>query len=334
MLQKTPEIAVAPPPKPEVIEKQPPVVTPPPTLTPAEKEVQTPPSAPLDVAIIISRDIDRYHKLAAQIGTSISKTGGNFRSYYFYQQTQHELINMIEAAQHRQVVAIGLKAAKATDLLGDIPVVFCQIYNYQDHDLVNKRRKGVSLVPSIEKQFAAWKMILPALKRVGVIIGNGKQSYLAKAEDVAAKNRISLLSRTAHTDKELWLEYRRMVQQVDAFWLLPDNRILSKRVLRDMIDYSLKHDTPLFTIDGLLLPAGALISAAQINNDVVSAVVDRLNAFKDGNPLPDDVTPLDDARIILNTQVLKRYNIMIPDKINIPNLERWPSSQAKATITR
>lgn len=325
------------PPPPEQVVEETLVVTPTvPTPPPIVKEViKQPVVEPLDVAIIISRDIGNYHELAAEIGITISATGGNFRPYYLYQQQPAALINTIKEQQHRQVVAIGLKAAKATDSLSDIPVIFCQIYNYQDHQLINEQRKGVTLVPSINKQLSAWKEILPSLTSVGVIIGKGKEHHIDQAEAVASQNGFTLVARTAKSDKELWLEYRRLVQQVDAFWLLPDNRILSKRVLRDMVNYSLKHDTPLLTINGLLLKAGALISAAQINSNVATTVVDRLNAANRHDGIPgEEVSPLDNARIILNTQVQKRYNIMISKEINVSNFERWPSPQVTATISR
>jgi len=288
---------------------------------------------PLKVAIIISRDIENYHRLSSEIGHLIIREGGDFRPFYLYQQGAAEVIKQIKHEQYKQVVAIGLAATRATRMLQKIPVIFCQIYNYQDLNLISDQIKGVSLIPSVEQQIEAWKTLFPNLQRVGVISGEGKQNLIDRAASSAAERGITLIRRTARNDKELWHEFRRLIPQVDGFWLLPDNRILSKRTLRNIADYSTKHTTPLFTVNGLLLQEGAMISAFQVESDIARQVIERLLAIKPDNTIPGPaVVPLEQARVSMNTQVASRFNLLIHDDIAPASIEKWPSGLPDATI--
>jgi len=318
-------------------------IEPPASVTPKVSIPKPPPAPvivvetvkPLDVAIIISRDIENHHIIHHKIEQLINQEKGNVKPFYLYQQSSDEIIEQITQTQHQQVVAIGLEAAKAATMLQQIPVIFCQVYNYQDHDLVSEYIKGVSLVPAIDQQFKAWKTTLPTLKQVGIITGSGKQAFIDSAIQSAAAHDITLISRVVNNDKEMWNEFRHLTPQVDGFWLLPDNRILSKRTLRSIMSYSAKHTTPLFTINGLLLQAGVAISSSQVGNDVANKVVTRLLSITANNTIPGpDIEPLGQARTLVNTQTTKRFNLLIPKGYLSINLERWPSPQVNATLAQ
>ena len=329
------------------LESKAPEVQPETIITPAKVEtpkqpplnpsptINTPDPKPLNITILISRDIENHHIIYRKIENLIHEKKGTVKAFYLYQQNETEIIEQIKNSPHQQIVAIGLEAAKTASKLPQTPVIFSQVYNYQDHNLVSEYIKGVSLMPSIDQQFQAWKALFPGLKRIGTITGGGKQYFIDNAEKSAAAHNIALISRTVSNDKEMWGEFRRLTPQVDAFWLLPDNRILSKRTLRGIINYSTKHTTPLFTINGLLLQAGAVISSAQIGDEIAQKVVSRLQSINPDNTIPGaDLEPLEQALIFINTQATQRLNIPIPEGNITVNIERWPSPGVKATLTQ
>lgn len=311
------------------IAAEPVVVTPIPAPASEPVSIEAPPAnrlaspQPLNVAIIISRDLEKHHQLSDEIGRLITFNKGTFTPFHLYQQGVAEVILQIKNEQYQQVVAIGLDAAKAAKMLQQIPVVFCQIYNYQDYNLVSAHFKGVSLIPAIDQQFKAWKETMPALKRVGVIVGDGKQAFIEEATQRASARGITLISRTVNNDKAMWEAFRRLLPQVEGFWLLPDNRILSRRTLRNMADYSIKHTTPLFTVNGLLLEAGAMLSATQVDSDIAEKVVARLLASTPDNTIPGaDITPLELAHITRNADTIKQFNFMIQKENTAIDRER------------
>ena len=54
-----------------------------------------------------------------------------------------------EAAQAQQIVAIGLTAAKVGQSFADTPMVFCQVYNFEQYDLLSDTTRGVDLLPCV-----------------------------------------------------------------------------------------------------------------------------------------------------------------------------------------
>ena len=304
--------------------------TPKPTPPPIKAAIK-----PLNVAVLISRDIENHHIIFHKIERLILDKKGTVKPFYLYQQSDTAILEQIESGSHQQVVAIGLTAAKAAARLPRVPVIFCQVYNFQDHNLINEYIKGVSLIPSVEQQLLAWKNVLPKLKQVGFITGNDKHSFIDSATKIAATHQITLINRTVNNDKEMWAEFRRLTPQVDAFWLLPDNRILSKRTLHSIINYSTKHGVPLFTINGLLLQAGAVISSTQMSDDIAEKVVSRLLSIKPDNTIPGiDIEPLTHAHTFINTQAIDRLDLTINNDTTTINLERWPSPGVNATLAQ
>ena len=53
----------------------------------------------------------------------------------------------IEDSDTNVVVAIGLRAAISATSMAGVPVVFCQVFNYQDHGLITDNRCGVREKP-------------------------------------------------------------------------------------------------------------------------------------------------------------------------------------------
>ena len=308
-----------------------------PPLKPASPApaIKPPSTQPLNVAILISRDIENHHIIYHKIEKLIHEKKGTVKPFYLYQQNETDIIEQIKDSPYQKIVAIGLEAAKTASKLPQTPVIFSQVYNYQDHNLVSEYIKGISLMPSIDHQFQAWKALFPGFKRIGTITGHGKQAFIDSAIKSAAIHDITLISRTVSNDKEMLSEFRRLTPQVDAFWLLPDNRILSKRTLRGIINYSTKHATPLLTINGLLLQAGAVISSTQIGDEIAKKVVSRLQSTNPDNTIPGaDLEPLEQAFIFINTHATQRLNLPIPEGDIMVNLERWPSPGVKATLAQ
>ena len=107
---------------------------------------------PVRIAILLSADIGTYEGIADQIvqrGANshyeiFSLEGGNAKS---------ELITAeMEKFSPDKIVAIGLSAAKWSRQFASKSMVFCQVFNYQDHDLLSNGSKGVKLLPPFKLQ--------------------------------------------------------------------------------------------------------------------------------------------------------------------------------------
>ena len=232
-----------------------------------------PPERPARVAILLSDDVTAYQAIADEITQR-----GPHNEYLTVSLAGRAGILPPETDRFRQfdpdkIVAIGLLAATTARELSDRPMVFCQVFNYRDHALLTARSKGVKLLPPFTEQVAIWKDVAPNLRTVGVIVGPNQDDLLAEMRLASARQRTELMSLVVTTDKEALSAFKQLAPQIQGFWLLPDNRILSPRVLREMLSYGNKHGVQIAAFDNRLLNLGADISFMNHTSDVADAAL-------------------------------------------------------------
>lgn len=199
------------------------------------------------------------------------------------------------------VVAIGLRAAQSSVAMADRPVVFSQVFNYQDHRLLTATSRGVAALPPLDAQVAAWKKIDPTVARVGVIIGEGHDALLQDARRAAERFDIELRVQISRSDQETLYYFRRMIRDIDGFWLFPDNRILSTRVLREMLADAKRQQVPVTVPSESMLPLGATLSISTVAADIARTIVKVIREIQGGNldSIP-PITQLSEIRVATN----------------------------------
>jgi ABC-type uncharacterized transport system substrate-binding protein len=208
------------------------------------------------------------------------------------------------------VIAVGLPAAGFARQLGAGRVVFCQVFNHGDAGLAGRGVRGVSATPPAREQFRYWKLLSPSLRRVGVVSGPGLRALLAEARTAARDQRLELRHAPARSDRELLLAFKRLAPQVDGFWLLPDNRILSREAVRDLLAFATREGKQVLVFTPELLGLGALLSAEADPADVAGQVL----AVADAAPRPGRapaVVPLTRARVRINATVASWFNLAL-----------------------
>ncbi len=288
-------------------------VAPAPVPTPVAipKTVAVPPP---EVAILVSSDIPAYREVADAIST---KLGARAHTWYLHSSSENgqKILTDIAKSPHSQVVAIGLDAAVSARTLTDKQVVFCQVFNYEDHQLTSPTSKGVGMLPSFEKSFAAWKAISPGLEQVAIITGPGLSEYVQKARVAARANGISLLHREVNSDMELLVEYKNVADKVQGYWLWPDNRVLSGAVMRDVLTFSMRNGKQVAVFNDELLELGGMISITSDYKDIANNVIKRLTRAEGKAVIPGAVIdPLDVANLKINTLMVKRFGLTVPER--------------------
>ena len=265
----------------------------------------------MDIVILVSEDTPAYSKvakaLAKQLGqrSSIRYLGGSLVENV-------RMLSPYKNDEHKQFVSIGLSASIAAKSLADRQVVFCQVFNYQD--LLTANHKGVSMVPSMHKIFAAWRALAPDTTDVGMIIGPGFEGMTQVAAATAKSYGITLHYAIVNSDKEYQYAYKQMADQVQGYWLLPDNRVLSDNVLRDVMTFSVRNGKQVVVFNDELLDLGGLFSATSDYRNIVQQVLDRLEKAygREEIPGPDIVYP-DRAVLRINPVMAQRLNLEIPE---------------------
>ena len=292
-------------PAPEVVvEPEPVVVVPEPEPEPSPKPAPPPPPPPPQVAIVLSSRQPAYEEVANELSERLD----NVAIYDLGDRSQPPVLafRQINDSRTDAVVAIGLRAARSSVALAQVPVIFSQVFNYQDHGLVTDNSRGVSALAPLDAHLDAWKKLDPTLARVGMIIGAGHDSLRAEAEIAAQKHGVDLQIREAGSDQETLYHFKRMIHEIDGFWLFPDNRILSPRVLAEVLEQANRRRVPVAVSNDAMLQMGAAISVSTVASDVAATIVKVLERMRAGGmeSLP-PLTQLSEVRVATNDALMK-----------------------------
>lgn len=285
---------------------------------PPKTELPAPPPPPVakrpapEVVILVSENTPAYSRVANLLARQLGRRG----SVRYLSPSLSESTRMLEPYKNddrKQFVSIGLSASIAAKSLVNRQVVFCQVFNYQEYGLLSAKHKGVGMLPSMSRTFAAWRAVAPATTDVGVISGPGLDDMMQVASAVAKKHGITLHYATVNSDKEYLFTYKQMADKVQGYWLLPDNRVLSGNALRDVMTFSVRNSKQVVVFNDELLNLGGLISATSDYRNIAQEVLDRLEAAQDKESIPGpDIVYLERAVLRINPVMAQRFNLEIP----------------------
>jgi len=279
----------APPPPPPVDEPDVPVVD-------AE-----PPQLP-PIAIVLTSAQPAY----ADVASELTHYFENYEIYDLSDKTRPpvSVLRSINDSDSGAVVAIGLRAARSSVAMSDNPVVFSQVFNYQDHNLLTNNSRGVAATAPLEAQLDAWLQADPTITRIGAIIGDGHSDLIAEAKLAAERHGVKLRVQVTQSDQETLYVFKRMVLEIDGFWLFPDNRILSRRALQKIMADARQHQISVLVPNQSMLQIGGSVSVSSVATNIaetIAKVVQQIQAGKI-NQIP-PISPLSEIRVLIKDSV-------------------------------
>ena len=272
----------------------------------ASVKVPEPPRLP-PVSIVLTSSRPAYADVARELTNQ-------FDSYEVYDLSNDDrppvtILRLINDSNPGAVVAIGLRAAQSSVAMSTKPVVFSQVFNYQDHDLLTGNSRGVAAIVPLAAQISAWKKVDPTISRIGAIIGQGHEGLVTEAELAAQRHGLELRFHVTSSDQETLYVFKRMVRDIDGFWLFPDNRILSRRVLQQIIDEAKRRHVPVLVPSESMLQMGASISVSSVASDIANTITEVIRQIQAGKiaQVP-PISPLSEVLVRTNdsNQVVTR----------------------------
>ena len=299
-----------PEPEPEII-PQPtveaePEVLPEPPPPPPPPSVQEP-IAPL-VAVVLSDRMPAY----ADVADALDEYLDEYEVYDLsdQSQTQQEAFAAISDSQASAVVAVGLSAAMAAQRYSTVPVVFSQVFNFADYELLQGDMKGVAVLPPISLQISAWRELDPSIRNVGAILGAGHDDLIEETNNALQEQGVKFHYAVAASDRETLYLFNRLVRDLDGFILFPDNRILSRAVLEEIMNYAARHRVQVAVFNKSLLERGAIFSASAVPADIAETIAGVLESQigKRDSQLP-AVSALSNIKIDINPSLLQKFGL-------------------------
>jgi len=281
------------PPEVEPPEVEPPKVEPPKVVEPA----RLPP-----VAIVLTSSRPAFLDVANALTSHLD----DFQVYDLSDDSQPpvSILRGINDSDTGTIVAIGLRAAKSSVAMADSPVVFSQVFNHQDFGLLTANSRGVAPLAPLDAQLGAWTAVDPTLSVIGIIVGEGHDDLITEAQLAAQKHNVELRIRISHSDQETLYLFRRMVQDIDGFWLFPDNRILSSRSLEEILDSSRRGQVAVAVPNESMLKMGATISIATQAEDIAATIAKVIRKIQsDGLQSVPAISPLSAISVVTHDGV-------------------------------
>lgn len=275
-------------------------------------------AAHADIIVLASDD---KGAVAAATGALQAAYGGHVTTYNLggSRARETDIVKAINASPVRQVVAVGLLAAQvARQRLDEKQVVFCQVLNVEEFSLFAPWMKGVSGIPSLTKQFAAWKALDPGLRKIGLITGRHASYMVAEAQAAAKSLGLELDHVAVASDRAVLPALQELRERrIQGLWLAPDSTILSQRTIFDVMSNSVRHNLPVLAFSPALLREGALLSATADTGEIASAALERLRR---SHPVGSEVAgeplvALGEAHIIINAVAAARFGLSISPKV-------------------
>ncbi len=312
-----PRESTPPPPPPEL----PPVVEPEPDIAPQpepepvvvepDPEPEPPPTVEPLVAIIISDQTPAYAAVAEALGSHLDR-------HVVYDLSARGLpardaFARIAESGASAVVAVGLPAARAARRFATVPVIVSQVFNFSDGELLADDVRAVAVLPPVGLQMDAWHDLDPSVRNVGAILGEGHEALIAEADEALKARGVKFHYAVASSDRETLYLFNRLVRDIDGFILFPDNRILSRSVLMEMMTYASRHRVQVAVFNDPLLEYGAMFRARASEADIaeqITAVLDKI--LSGGIESVPDITPLTEIEIRSNVEVLQRLGLVPP----------------------
>ncbi len=256
---------------------------------------------PASISVVLSSRAEAYEEIANALGEYFE----GFSVYDLSDRSQPPVtaFRLINDSDTDAVIAIGLRAAQSSVAMSNTPVVFSQVFNYAEHGLLSEISRGIAAVPPPGTQLAEWKRIDPSLKRVGMILGPGHEELVEAARIAASEHGVELLVHEANSDQETLYVFRRMMRKIDGYWLIPDNRVLSKRVINEILTESRNRDVQVLAPSDAMLEMGAALSITSVAADIAAQIHMVVKQIHDsGIASVAAITPLSAFRIVTSDE--------------------------------
>ncbi len=179
------------------------------------------------------------------------------------------------------VIAVGLGAALAVRKAGVRPAYFCQVFNHRPYSLLDSGMHGIDMIPEPKPVLRRWRQTFPNSKTMGIVTGVGHEDRVAAIAATASDMGMEVVHRVVTSDKEAKLAFGKLLHSVDGLWMLPDNRVLSREVLQDVLIQAQNLRKPVLVNTPALLALGAAMTASVHPSEIASLAFDHIQTTND-----------------------------------------------------
>lgn len=223
-----------------------------PAFTGAQSSATDAPTRPIPagapLAIVLNdpglRQLEMLRVFSARLGRP-------YEIYNIAHRDPARVVQSLKALAPIEVIALGPAAFDLTRTVAGLDVFYAGVL---DPGLTTQ---GVDALPPFPVQLDYWREQNVSLKRLGVIGGVGMTDRLAALAKAAAERNITVEQRTVSSGTEVMLAFRALVPHIDGFVFLPDETVLSPRVIQQVMKHGRRNHVQILVYSPVMFNLGA-----------------------------------------------------------------------------
>lgn len=200
------------------------------------------------------------------------------------------------------------------------PVVFAMVLNpptVLGNGPANVTGASMNVPPKASLQ--RLRELGPQIKRVGLVYNPAKTGYLVtEARAIAGSQGIELITKEVNTPGDVVPALEALASEnIDAFWILPDETVLAPAVTKHVFLYSYRNKIPVMGLSEHQARMGAVLAlSAASNEDMGRQAAELANAILGGRkPSAVPYTTAREVHLTVNLKVAKKIGVTVPDDL-------------------
>jgi putative ABC transport system substrate-binding protein len=223
----------------------------------------TPAAPPPRVLVVTSSDLPQYRQ---PVEAFVAAYEGETRVIDIGESKETGRANIERAAAERPfdaIFAVGARAAwLSSKVLPDVPLAFAMVIDWQRYGL-GDRASGISVELPVDALLTRFKLLLPNLRRLGMVYSDQVPSRtLDDAGAAAAELGIELVREPVTVSEDVPGAYRRIRSEIDALWMIPDPVVVTRDNFRYLAKRTLHDNVAFLAFSENFVRAGALLSVS------------------------------------------------------------------------
>ncbi len=224
--------------------------------------------------------------------------------------------DLLRAAARRNdiegVFALGGQAAHLSrQLLGSRPLVFALVLDPSPFASMSPEAAvaGISVEMPADALLTRFKLLLPQIRRVGMIHGPETPArLLAEASAASAALGLELVAEKIERSDEVAGAYRRMRTEIDALWMVPDAVVVTRENFAHLVERTRADGIAFLAFSENFVRAGALLSIAPSYATMGSQAAVLLDHVVSSGTGGDLQSPLG-SKLVVNADTAKAIGI-------------------------
>lgn len=213
------------------------------------------------------------------------------------------------------IFALGSQAAYLSQsVLSGVPMVFAMVLDWPRYDFA-ATTSGVAVEMPVDVLFTRFKLLIPELQSVGVIYSESvSEEMVESARTAAATLGLSLVEEPVRFNDEVAGAYRRMRKEIDALWMIPDPRVVTRDNFAYLRTHTARDGVAFLAFSENFVRAGALISVSPSYATMGSQAAVLLQQLAEGKAPPRVQPPLG-STLVVNAATARRLGLQLEAQV-------------------